>query len=108
MHVGRSKIVSGQGELGQAVFDEKSVRFMFGWTAREGSEMGEQKRVFDVPRMWLILGVAGLVIAVVLWLYAILTPGRQDSAVSVGSAFFSSGVVLLVGSHLVSLLKRQS
>ncbi|MEZ8220171.1 hypothetical protein GG496_000338 [Candidatus Fervidibacteria bacterium JGI MDM2 JNZ-1-D12] len=70
--------------------------------------MGEQKRVFDVPRMWLILGIAGLVIAVVLWLYAILTPGRQDSAVSVGSAFFSSGVVLLVGSHLVSLLKRQS
>lgn len=69
--------------------------------------MSEQKQVFDVPRAWLILGVVGLVFAVALWLYAIVTPGRQDSAVSVGSAFFSSGVVLIVGSHLASLLKRQ-
>lgn len=68
--------------------------------------MAGGKQVFDVPRLWLILGVVGLILAVALWLYAIVTPGRQDSAVSVGSAFFSSGVVLLVGSYLASLMRR--
>ncbi|MCS7263500.1 MAG: hypothetical protein NZ805_01555 [Armatimonadetes bacterium] len=68
--------------------------------------MSQQKRGFDVPQLWLILGVVGLALAVALWLYAIMAPGRQDSAVSVGSAFFSSGVVLIVGSHLASIFKR--
>jgi len=74
---------------------------------REGMEMGETKRALDVPMLWRVLGVIGLVAAVVLWLYAILTPGRQDSAVSVGSAFFSSGVILLVGAHLLSVLQQK-
>ncbi len=69
--------------------------------------MGETKRALDVPMLWQVLGVIGLVAAVVLWLYAILTPGRQDSAVSVGSAFFSSGVILLVGAHLLSVLRQK-
>lgn len=68
--------------------------------------MGEIKRVWDVP-LWQVLGVIGLVAAVALWLYAILTPGRQDSAVSVGSALFSSGVILLVGAHLLSVLRQK-
>ncbi|MER3502220.1 MAG: hypothetical protein C4295_12290 [Candidatus Fervidibacterota bacterium] len=67
--------------------------------------MGKPRK-WDVSRWWQALGVLGLLGAVVLWLYAILTPGRQDSAVSVGSAFFSSGVVLLVGAYLATLLKR--
>ena len=49
--------------------------------------MGERKRALDVPLLWQVLGVIGLVAAIALWLYALLTPGRQDSAVSVGSAF---------------------
>ncbi len=69
--------------------------------------MGETKRALDVPMLWRVLGVIGLVAAVVLWLYAILKPGRQDSAVSVGSAFFSSGVILLVGAHLLSVLRQK-
>ncbi len=69
--------------------------------------MGETKRALDVPMLWQVLGVIGLVAAVALWLYAILTPGRQDSAVSVGSAFFSSGVILLVGAHLLSVLRQK-
>lgn len=69
--------------------------------------MGETKRRWDVPQLWRVLGVAGLIAAVVIWLYAISTPGRQDSAVSVGSAFFSSGVVLLVGAHLLSVLHQK-
>jgi len=74
---------------------------------REGTKMGETKRALDVPMLWQVLGIIGLVAAVVLWLYAILTPGRQDSAVSVGSAFFSSGVILLVGAHLLSTLRQK-
>lgn len=74
---------------------------------REGLKMGERKQAWDVPRVWQVLGVAGLVVAIALWLYAILTPGRQDSAVSVGSALFSSGVVLLVGAHLLSVLRQR-
>ncbi len=69
--------------------------------------MGEQQRRWGVPQWWQLLGALGLVLAIALWLYAILTPGRQDSAVSVGSALFSSGVVLLVGSYIVALLKRE-
>jgi hypothetical protein len=69
--------------------------------------MGERKRALDVPLLWQVLGVIGLVAAIALWLYAILTPGRQDSAVSVGSAFFSSGVILLVGAHLLSALRQK-
>ncbi len=66
--------------------------------------MGEQQRRWGVPQWWQLLGVLGLVLAAAIWLYAILT---QDSAVSVGSALFSSGVVLLVGAHIVTLLKRE-
>jgi len=69
--------------------------------------MGETKRALDVPMLWRVLGVIGLVAAVALWLYADLTPARQDSAVSVGSAFFSSGVILLVGAHLLSVLRQK-
>ncbi len=69
--------------------------------------MGEQQRRWGVPQWWQLSGALGLVLAVAIWLYAILTPGRQDSAVSVGSALFSSGVVLLVGAHIVTLLKRE-
>jgi hypothetical protein len=69
--------------------------------------MGERKRALDVPLLWQVLGVIGLVAAIALWLYALLTPGRQDSAVSVGSAFFSSGVILLVGAHLLSALRQK-
>jgi len=74
---------------------------------REGTKMGETKRALDVPMLWRVLGIIGLVAAIVLWLYAILTPGRQDSAVSVGSAFFSSGVILLVGAHLLSAMQQK-
>ena len=74
---------------------------------REGTRMGETKRALDVPMLWQVLGVIGLVAAIVLWLYAYFTPGRQDSAVSVGSAFFSSGVILLVGAHLLSVLRQK-
>lgn len=69
--------------------------------------MGERKKVWDVPGIWRVLGIVGLVAAIAIWLYAILTPGRQDSAVSVGSALFSSGVILLVGAHLASMFSRQ-
>ena len=69
--------------------------------------MGERKRALDVPLLWQVLGAIGLVAAIALWLYAVLTPGRQDSAVSVGSAFFSSGVILLVGAHLLSALRQK-
>ncbi|MFA0742846.1 MAG: hypothetical protein DFNUSKGM_002978 [Candidatus Fervidibacter sacchari] len=74
---------------------------------REGTRMGETKRALDVPMLWRVLGVIGLVAAIVLWLYAYFTPGRQDSAVSVGSAFFSSGVILLMGTHLLSVLQQK-
>ncbi len=69
--------------------------------------MGAWMSRWETAQWWRGLGIVGLVAAVLLWLYAIVTPGRQDSAVSVGSAFFSSGVVLLVGAHLVSLLQRK-
>ncbi len=69
--------------------------------------MGEIKRALDVPLLWQVLGVIGLMAAIALWLYALLTPGRQDSAVSVGSAFFSSGVILLVGAHLLLALRQK-
>ncbi len=69
--------------------------------------MGARMGRWETAQWWRGLGIVGLAAAVLLWLYAIATPGRQDSAVSVGSAFFSSGVVLLVGAHLAALIQRK-
>lgn len=67
--------------------------------------MGERK---DLEKLfpWLLpLGVVGVIGGVLLWFYAFVTPGFQGSAVSVGSAFFTSGVVLLVGFLLGQMAK---
>lgn len=71
--------------------------------------MGEQRAPqaeMGFLRWWQVLGVIGLVLGVGFWAYAYLTPGPQYSHASVGSALFSSGVVLLVGAELLIRLSR--
>ncbi len=73
--------------------------------------MGEQKEPQEVKPnfilLWQVLGVVGLLAGIGLWAYAYFTPEPQYSAVSVGSALFSSGVVLLVGATLGTRLSRR-
>ncbi|HID07403.1 MAG TPA: hypothetical protein EYP10_09675 [Armatimonadetes bacterium] len=52
----------------------------------------------------LIIGIVGVALGVLLWLYAKLQPGGQTSYVAVGSALFTSGVVLISTAIIIRTL----